>query len=550
MTTATNNLNGIASGTAVTTANSGSTSGTAFNSVSGSVFAQSTSAFEGASGLAVTLTPAARNANVSWNSTSSNSVRLSTSYYFKFDNAPSSDSVVTLSAGALIVTLDSTSKLNLINAQGGAVSGSTSALTAGTWYFVQSAVTRASSSVAVDGRLEMRVYRVSDGLMMGEVDSGNTLVTGTQSAFTINYGAQINWATPAFTNTVVLSYDLLAYTDGLKTQNFPIAAGNKSTSQDFNALADGTAITTTVPATVTGTTTAEQEDKFDFANTTSGTLTASTTSPGEGTTSAITATASGSGNAYVGWISNSYSGLRGALSFILRIDTLPTTGYLQVLNWGAAGSIRLDSTGTLSYLVGAGSSAVHTSTALSTGVWYRIQSGYWPGSKSTSINDQRVEFRVFDISGTVVDTYDSGFTVTGQTSNPTSVLFGIAQNGTYTGAAQVAVDALHVRSNWPGGYPGALQVVPPPPVDFSGSPALFGSGTLTASTSGAPAAIPNFSATGTLTTSAAVVTSTGKIKVWNGSAWVAKPLKVWNGSAWVTKPVKHWTGSAWVPTSY
>lgn len=43
---------------------------------------------------------------------------------------------------------------------------------------------------------------------------------------------------------------------------------------------------------------------------------------------------------------------------------------------------------------------------------------------------------------------------------------------------------------------------------------------------------------------------TGRIKVWNGSAWVAKPVKVRNGSAWVTKPVKRWNGSAWVVTNY
>jgi hypothetical protein len=35
-------------------------------------------------------------------------------------------------------------------------------------------------------------------------------------------------------------------------------------------------------------------------------------------------------------------------------------------------------------------------------------------------------------------------------------------------------------------------------------------------------------------------------KVWNGSAFVEKPVKVWSGSAWVQKPVKHWNGSAWV----
>ena len=38
----------------------------------------------------------------------------------------------------------------------------------------------------------------------------------------------------------------------------------------------------------------------------------------------------------------------------------------------------------------------------------------------------------------------------------------------------------------------------------------------------------------------------GLIKVWNGSAWVEKPVKVWTGSAWVTKPLKRWTGSTWV----
>lgn len=38
----------------------------------------------------------------------------------------------------------------------------------------------------------------------------------------------------------------------------------------------------------------------------------------------------------------------------------------------------------------------------------------------------------------------------------------------------------------------------------------------------------------------------GRIKVWNGSAWVVKPSKAWTGAAWVAKPAKKWTGSAWV----
>lgn len=50
--------------------------------------------------------------------------------------------------------------------------------------------------------------------------------------------------------------------------------------------------------------------------------------------------------------------------------------------------------------------------------------------------------------------------------------------------------------------------------------------------------------------SAAPPATTGQIKVWDNTAFVAKPGKVWDGSAWVTKPVKYWDGSAWTETSY
>lgn len=46
------------------------------------------------------------------------------------------------------------------------------------------------------------------------------------------------------------------------------------------------------------------------------------------------------------------------------------------------------------------------------------------------------------------------------------------------------------------------------------------------------------------------ISSTGEIKVWNGSSFIAKPIKVWNGTSWVTKPLKYWNGTSWVVTSY
>ena len=44
--------------------------------------------------------------------------------------------------------------------------------------------------------------------------------------------------------------------------------------------------------------------------------------------------------------------------------------------------------------------------------------------------------------------------------------------------------------------------------------------------------------------------STGQIKYYNGTAFVAKPVKVWTGSAWVTKPLKRYNGTTWVVTNY
>lgn len=41
------------------------------------------------------------------------------------------------------------------------------------------------------------------------------------------------------------------------------------------------------------------------------------------------------------------------------------------------------------------------------------------------------------------------------------------------------------------------------------------------------------------------VPSAGLAKVWDGSAWQARPVKHWTGSAWVQKPAKHWNGAAW-----
>jgi hypothetical protein len=37
----------------------------------------------------------------------------------------------------------------------------------------------------------------------------------------------------------------------------------------------------------------------------------------------------------------------------------------------------------------------------------------------------------------------------------------------------------------------------------------------------------------------------GGLLLWNGTAWVEKPVKVWNNVTWLQKPVKTWNGTTW-----
>jgi hypothetical protein len=36
-----------------------------------------------------------------------------------------------------------------------------------------------------------------------------------------------------------------------------------------------------------------------------------------------------------------------------------------------------------------------------------------------------------------------------------------------------------------------------------------------------------------------------RMKVWDGSSWVAGTMKVWNGTTWVTGAPKVWNGTTW-----
>jgi hypothetical protein len=37
-----------------------------------------------------------------------------------------------------------------------------------------------------------------------------------------------------------------------------------------------------------------------------------------------------------------------------------------------------------------------------------------------------------------------------------------------------------------------------------------------------------------------------RLKYWNGTSWIDRPLKYWNGSSWITKSIKSWNGTSWI----
>jgi hypothetical protein len=217
MTLWTNNLNGITSGATVTTGNSGGTSGTAFSVVlapsGGSITAATAAAYEGTNGLQIVFPSASTSGYAAWTTSGAVGTRVSGSFWYKFGAAPSAlDQIMSLGGlGTIRVT---TSGQLAFYDTGPTVKATATAVTAGTWVFIQWATT--SSATAGAGRYEFRVTR-SDGTSLVSYDSGNTVtLTGSFSTF---YMGRPGAGAIALTS----SYDLLAV-DNTLSSGFPGSA--------------------------------------------------------------------------------------------------------------------------------------------------------------------------------------------------------------------------------------------------------------------------------------------------------------------------------------
>lgn len=258
-------------------------------------------------------------------------------------------------------------------------------------------------------------------------------------------------------------------------------------TNNLNAITSGSTVTSGNSGGTSGT-------AFTVALAPSGgSLTAATVAAFEGTNGLQIVFPSTSAGGYVGWNVNSAVGTRVSGSFWYKFSAAPSAAD-SIASLGGNATIRLTTAGQFS-IVDGGSVVRATSTAVTAGTWVFLQ---WAVSSSATAGAGRLEFRATKSDGTNLVSYDSGTTITAST------IFGTLYHGRPSGAAVAqtsSYDLLTVDNTLGTGFPGAAAPTP---------------------------------------------AFTGGMKVWNGTAWVIKPVKWWNGTAWVTKPLKRWNGTAWV----
>lgn len=217
MTAWSNSFNGVASGTTVTTSNSGGVSGTAFNFVpvptGGSLTAQSTAAHEGDTGLQIVYPATSAQGYVNWSGLAGTTgTRVSFSCWHRFSATPTaSDHVLYIGSAAIRVT----STGQYAATDGGttpATFATASATTPGSWSFIQFAATVGTTTG--NGRVEARIFK-EDGTTLLSYDSGTTANVGTSSITNVYFG-RFTATTQAYTS----SYDMVAASNVL-TSGFP-----------------------------------------------------------------------------------------------------------------------------------------------------------------------------------------------------------------------------------------------------------------------------------------------------------------------------------------
>lgn len=192
-----------------------------------------------------------------------------------------------------------------------------------------------------------------------------------------------------------------------------------------------------------------------------------------------------------------------------------------------------------------------------------VQAGGTPAARNVGWS-VTVETSTF---GSMFTLFSSGSTSTAVTNQyvPIWGFFGIQGSATTTGTflmPELEASNLYISVNITPGTARLFTLQDPNAVDTAltvtiTNPATAGSNTANKATIGSDSVRSKMVRTqNTVSGGTASIVSGGLVlrlpnqpgtKIWDGSAWVDKPLKIWNGTDWVQKGIKVWNGSAWVP---
>jgi hypothetical protein len=417
--TKTNTFGGLTAGTTITTANSGGASGTALTAVTATgtgstVTAASVTGWDGATTIAAALTQGGTGsaANVSWTSPTSQSGRLSASFFVKISALPpaggkamifgfgNSSELMIDSTGVAALWLGGSSSITSLATAAGA-------WLANRWYFVQIATSVGdASSATADDTLELRIYDTTTGAALIE-----------DISTTVNFGAA-RTTSPTYygDSTAGTAYAYTTYVDSIAASGdhpyagaFPYVSGTRQVSP-IDQYGEGQPLFDNFSQTVYGT--------FWMLN--------------QSATTAITAKAAAayqglgarSLNANLYATTNSYqfaSGVRGASSVFIRFADLADLAVNR--NYIVAAGLTLQGAATTStmqlrYLDSGSQAFIATTTpAWEANTWYCVQLAAITGTPG------KIEFRLWkQTAGVWSKIFEYSNTVTSLNTNSTQAL--------------------------------------------------------------------------------------------------------------------------------
>lgn len=452
MATYNNSFETIASGSAVTTANSGGSGDTAFSNVTGTITSQSTAALFGAVGMRASLTNSTQSYAAWAVSGSTHYIRI----YFKTLPGATTHNARMVWHGIAgsgtegwdLRQIVSTERVgiatrNTTRFELGPDGGGTGVLARSTWYRLEARVVTGTA-----GTIEARLYDES-GM---QLDS-NTYNGAVDATTELHYGLGNGPASPT---TSTMDYDYIGYSDTAWLGPYSAPPPSAIRLNNFDGIASGVAVTSANSGGASG-------DAFDVVV---GSMTAQTSSAYTGARGVL-AQLNNSTQSYAGWTVGGsthyvriyFKTLSGATTHNARmvwhgIAGSTTDGWdlRQIVSTERVGIATRNTTRFELGPTGSGTGVLARST------WYRLEAKVVTGATGS------IEARLYDSGGTLLDSN----TYSGAIDATTELHYGLGNGPSSPWTATMEYDAIGYSSqDWLGG------VAPPnqsPTVSITASP--------------------------------------------------------------------------------